>query len=281
MFITKDQLNRKIETPFPPKRIVSLVPSQTELLADLGLEKEVVGITKFCVHPDSWFKSKARVGGTKNLHLDKIRSLQPDLIIGNKEENDKSQLEILMKEFPVWMSDVNTLPDALNMIRSLGEITGKKEKGFEIAREITTRFEHLSAYAKASVSDGHSLLQRHTDKPSCAYFIWRNPWMVAGNNTFIHEMMQCCGLQNCFAHLSRYPEITLNQLQTVNCELLLLSSEPFLFKEKHAAEIRESFPEAKILFVDGEMFSWYGSRLLKVPAYFAQLRDQIAMGFDY
>jgi ABC-type Fe3+-hydroxamate transport system substrate-binding protein len=178
-----------------------------------------------------------------------------------------------MKEFPVWISDVNTLPDALNMIRSVGEITGRKEKAFEIVREICSHFEHLQDTLNSKPKTRNS-------KPACAYFIWHNPWMIAGSKTFIHEMMQYCGLQNCFAHLLRYPQITLNQLQTVNCKLLLLYSEPFPFKEKHAAEIHESFPEAKIIFVDGEMFSWYGSRLLKAPDYFVQLQDKI-MGFDY
>ncbi len=253
-----DQLNRNIQLPALPKRIVSLVPSQTELLADLGLQEKVAGITKFCVHPQHWFKNKTRVGGTKNLHLDQIRLLQPDLIIANKEENDKASLETLMAEFPVWVSDVHTLPAALEMIRSVGVLTGKKEKAAELATEIDRRFQILS---------------RGNTKRSgirTTYFIWRNPWMVAGDNTFIQDMMQRCGLQNCFEHLPRYPEITLQQLREADCEMILLSSEPYPFKEKHIAELSEYFPKTDIRLADGEMFSWYGSRLLQAPNYFKQ-----------
>lgn len=260
----EDQLGRKVEIPSPPKRIISLVPSQTELLADLGLDQEVTGITKFCVHPEEWFRSKKRVGGTKKLNLDVIHALKPDLILANKEENEKEQLEILMQEFPVWVSDVNTLSDALNMIRSVGEITGKKEKAVEMAREIATRFEKLA----------QTLNTKPQTPNRCAYFIWRKPWMIAGNDTFIHEMLSYCGLENYFGHLSRYPEIALEKLEP-DYPLLLLSSEPFPFKEKHAEEIRRDIPGAKILFVDGEMFSWYGSRLLKTADYFVRIREQV------
>src|SRR3954467_15419481 len=114
MLECKDQLGRKILfRQFPPKRIISLVPSQTELLYDLGLDEEVVGITKFCVHPETWFRNKTRVGGTKQLHIDIIRSLQPDLVIANKEENTKEQIDALAKEFPVWISDIQNIPQAL------------------------------------------------------------------------------------------------------------------------------------------------------------------------
>src|ERR1700741_3198050 len=106
-----DQTGRKISIPQIPQRIISLVPSQTELLFDLGLDKEVVGITKFCVHPPEWFQTKTRVGGTKQLKIDLIKQLQPDLIIANKEENVKEQIEELEKHFPVWISDVNNLED--------------------------------------------------------------------------------------------------------------------------------------------------------------------------
>ncbi len=249
-----DQLNRSIRLPALPKRMVSLVPSQTELLADLGLEQEVAGITKFCIHPTDWFRNKTRVGGTKQLHLDKIRALQPDLIIANKEENEKAQLEILMREFPVWISDVDTLPAALDMIRSVGALTGKEKKAVELATEICRRFQTLNPRLPA--------------KTKTAYFIWRDPWMVAGSQTFIHDMLQRCGLKNCFEHLPRYPEITLQQLHETNCELILLSSEPYPFGEKHLADFRKRFPKTDIRLVNGEMFSWYGSRLLQTPEYF-------------
>ena len=124
-----DQMHRKIHLPrFPLRRIISLVPSQTELLYDLGLEEEVVGITKFCVHPPEWFQSKARVGGTKTIHFEKIKALQPDLIIGNKEENEREQIEALAECFPVWMSDIATLEDALDMMLRVGALVDRPEQ---------------------------------------------------------------------------------------------------------------------------------------------------------
>lgn len=138
-----------------PRRIVSLVPSQTELLYDLGLEEETVGITKFCIHPEAWFRSKARVGGTKNVDIDKVRALQPDLIIANKEENVKEQIEALADIAPVWVSDIQDLDDALDMIRSIGHITGRQEKAELIAKLIGHRFNELQLHLTGSKRSAH------------------------------------------------------------------------------------------------------------------------------
>jgi len=238
------------------------VPSQTELLYYLGLEEEVIGITKFCVHPEHWFRHKQRVGGTKKLHLDMIRQLQPDLIIANKEENQQEDIEALMEEFPVWISDIHTLDQALDMIQQVGMITGRAIQG----QQLCTRIQQEFAALQFSPSPIHA-----------AYFIWRNPWMTVGGDTFIHAMLAACGLQHIFASAKRYPAITLEELQAAfkdvppEQQLVLLSSEPYPFKEAHIAEIRAVLPGAQILLVDGEMFSWYGSRLLEAPRYFKTL----------
>lgn len=257
-----DQMNGKIKLPqFPPQRIISLVPSQTEFLFDLGLEQEVVGITKFCVHPSAWFQTKARVGGTKTLHFDKIAALQPDLIIGNKEENERAQIEALAEHYPVWISDIVTLHDALDMMLRIGELTGRAEKAQEMVAEISTSFQAL---------------QQSTIQPRrAAYFIWRKPYMVAANSTFIHEMMQIAGFENVFADLERYPEITLDTLAAAQPDCILLSSEPYPFAEKHIAVFQEVCPDARIRIVDGEMFSWYGSRLRYAPDYFRSLWETL------
>lgn len=259
MTIFTDQLNRKIEIPFPPKRIISLVPSQTELLYDLGLRDEVVGITKFCVHPEEWFRSKTRVGGTKKYDLEKIKQLEPDLIIGNKEENEQAQIEELMKHYKVWMSDIYTLKDAYDMITRVGTLVGKQQEATMLKLQIESQFQQFTIRQP-------SIVNRR-----CAYFIWRKPYMVAGNNTFINEMLSCCGFNNVFADHSRYPEITEQQLAKANPELILLSSEPYPFKANHIMEFKAICPDAKIITVDGEIFSWYGSRLLQAPAYFEKL----------
>ncbi len=243
--------------------IISLVPSQTELLYDLGLEDEVIGITKFCVHPQKWFKNKARIGGTKKLNINKIKSLNPDLIIANKEENVKEQVEQLAVHYDVLVTDVNNLDDALSMVKAVGKLTGKTAKALSIADEIQLKFQKLI----------DSLSNKR--KIKSAYLIWKEPYMAAGGNTFINDMMRYCGLINIFTNVDRYPKINHEDLQA--CELILLSSEPYPFKEKHAQYLQQEIPGAKIILADGEMFSWYGSRLLLAADYFKHIRKEIEL----
>lgn len=259
MKLFTDQLQRTVRLGFPPRRIVSLVPSQTELLHALGLDAEVVGITKFCIHPAEWFRSKTRVGGTKQLHVDIIRQLQPDLIIANKEENEQAQIEALEKEFPVWISDIQTLPEACDMMLRVGALTDRAAKAEEIVNGIMQRFAQL-AVAVAG-----------TKRRRVAYFIWRNPWMVAASHTFIDHILGVYGFTNVFAKETRYPTLTTEQLRDIDCDLVLLSSEPYPFGEKHIAELQDIFPRAVIKLVDGEMFSWYGSHLLQTPGYWGRV----------
>ena len=248
-----DQMQRTVKVPKHPQRIISLVPSQTELLYDLGLGGRVVGITKFCIHPETWFRTKTRVGGTKKVDMEKIRALKPDLIIGNKEENDRSDIQTLEQEFPVWMSDIRDLSGALSMIQSIGELTGTQDKANSLHAAIGAGFE--------------GLVKR--DPPlTVAYLIWRKPFMLAGHGTFVNDMLQRCGLYNVFdADDARYPEITAQELAEAAPDVILLSSEPYPFKEKHIAEINGICPGTPVRVVDGELFSWYGSRLLKAPEY--------------
>lgn len=243
-----------------PNRIISLVPSQTELLFDLGLDDQVVGITKFCIYPATKVKHKPIVGGTKTLNINKILTLQPDLIIANKEENSREQIEALQQHYPVHVTDIVTLPDALAMIREVGSLVGKKPEAEQIAHQIETTLCPLP----------------QTLRPSVAYFIWRKPYMVAANDTFIHAMLEIAGFRNAFATQTRYPEITPDELRATQPDLIFLSSEPYPFDEKHKEEFKAIFPSAKIMIVDGELFSWYGSRLLQSSDYFRNLRNEIA-----
>jgi ABC-type Fe3+-hydroxamate transport system substrate-binding protein len=253
-------LGRSVRIADPPQRIVSLVPSQTELLADLGLDDEVVGITKFCIHPEAWFRSKARVGGTKTVHMDRVASLRPDLIIANREENVREQIEALAAIAPVWVSDIHTLGDALQMIEEVSAICGRPGAGKAIAARINAGFAALPLCASAG---------------KAAYCIWREPWMWAGGDTFIHDILQHCGFENALRGQPRYPEVSLEALKSLHPELVLLSSEPYPFKEQHIAEVSAAMPCAKILLADGEMFSWYGSRLLRAPEYLAGLLQSL------
>lgn len=248
-----DQIGRKFEVPIEPQRIVSLVPSQTELLFELGLESRVVGITKFCIHPKEWFKTKPRVGGTKKLSIERVSALKPDLIIANKEENNKEDIERLEKEFPVWVSNINTLNDALEMIRMVGEITHTD------ATELI-----------ANVEAGFMNLKPLTPIRRALYLIWKDPYMAAGTGTYIHDVMTLCGLENAVSDL-RYPALTEQEITELNPELILLSSEPFPFAKKHQQKLQLLLPSADIKLVDGEMFSWYGSRLKHVPSYLNNL----------
>ncbi len=260
--IFTDQMGRAVAVPFPPQRIVSLVPSQTALLYDLGLGERVVGITKFCVHPPEWFHTKTRIGGTKQIHIDRIAALQPDLVIGNKEENTQEQILALAERFPVWMSNVQTLPDALAMIQAIGQVTDTEQQ----AHEWAGRIEH--AFGQLAVQIASQPRRR------AAYLIWRRPWMAVASGTFIHEMMTLGGWENAFAHLERYPEISERQLAQAQPDYVLLSSEPYPFAQKHIAEVRALCPQAKVLLVNGEMFSWYGSRLLQAAAYLRALLEE-------
>ena len=259
-----DQMNREVHLAnYPPKRIISLVPSQTELLFDLGLAEEVVGITKFCIHPAAQFRKKTHIGGTKNYKFDLIHSLQPDLIIGNKEENEKEQIEELAQKYPVWMSDIKSITAAYEMINGIGQLTKKESKAINIVQKIQQNFEDFT--------------QQQINQPirKTAYFIWRKPYMVAGANSFIDKMMALAGFENVFKAEQPYPEIDLKTLQDLNIELVLLSSEPYPFKEKHIQEFQKHCPTAVIKLIDGEVFSWYGSRLLHSAAYFLNLHREI------
>lgn len=280
MITIADQLSNSVSLSSPPKRIISIVPSQTELLYDLGLEKEVVGITKYCVHPKDWKDSKTIVGGTKKLNLEKIRELKPDLIIGNKEENEKSQILELMKEYPVWTSDIKTLEEALKMIESIGEVTGKQKRAAEIQNNIREQLSHFKLQAMNLKFPARNVL----------YLIWRRPYICAGANTFIDHMLQICGLTNAASPLApllkergdsleaigvRYPEITPEEIRKANPFLIFLSSEPYPFRQKHIQELQIICPNAKVVLVNGEMFSWYGSRLLYAPSYFERLLQNL------
>jgi len=260
----KDQINRVFELNKTPKRIISLVPSQTELLVDLGLEEYIVGITKFCVHPINLKKNKTIIGGTKNIRTDKIKELNPDIILCNKEENTKEIVEACEKIAPTHVSDISTLDDSKELIKQYGEILSCKAQAKNIIKKLDDEIVSFKEFIKNS------------EEKKVAYFIWKNPWMVAGNNTFINHLLKINNLKNIFSNKERYPEIELQNItKNENPDLILLSSEPFPFKKEHINEIATYASQSKIILVDGEMFSWYGSRLLRAFDYFKKLHNSI------
>ncbi|MEM6684741.1 MAG: helical backbone metal receptor [Bacteroidota bacterium] len=259
-----DQMQRTLQLPKTPKRIVSLVPSQTELLYDLGLEDSVVGITKFCVHPYHFKSTKTVVGGTKKIKLDKIKALQPDIILCNKEENTQEMVEMLAQLYPVHVSDVKTIEESLEMILQYGAMFKCNTEASKIINKIRFHLKDFQEFVK--------------DIPvqKVAYFIWRKPWMVAGHDTFINYLLKLCKFENIYESLGRYPEVEIKKIRLQgDPEIVMLSSEPYPFKEEHAFELGRFTHHAKTVFVDGEYFSWYGSRLAKAFAYFKQLHIKL------
>ena len=258
-----DQLGKTHHFSQVPRRIISLVPSQTELLFDLGLDKEIIGITDFCIHPKEKCDHKTRIGGPKSVNFQLIDQLQPDIIIANKEENAKGEIQKLEGKHPVWITDIYTLEDALDMIRGIGELVDRPGEANDIISRIASSIDQVKD------------LQIRT-----AYFIWQEPYMVAGKDTFINEMLKKCGLTNVFGSLPRYPAVTEEQIKNARPEIILLCSEPYLFEKKHILEFKENFPFAKIFIVDGEIFSWYGSRLQYAGDYFKYLRGKISAALN-
>ena len=263
MITLTDQIGQELTFTSVPKRIISLVPSQTELLAHLGLQQQIVGLTKFCVHPKGLKEEKVIVGGTKSVHFDRIASLEPDLILCNKEENTKEMVEQLKKIAPVHTSDVRSLQDNYALIKQYGLLLGSKEKAAVCIQQIQKEAASLEELVK-----GKSRIK-------IGYLIWKDPYMVAGLDTFIDVMLTHIGLENVYQKYSgRYPVVELEKLKGV--DFLLLSSEPYPFTKQHQKEIEKSTGGLTML-VDGEYFSWYGSRLIGAFSYFAQLRKELEL----
>lgn len=251
----RDQLGRIIELKDTPERIVSLVPSQTELLVDLGLEKNIMGITRFCVHPTYLRQIKSKVGGTKKVNFRKIRELEPDIILCNKEENTREMVGELEQIAPVHISDVSNLDDAVELILQYGKIFNCESLAMTLSGSISKKADNLRKLAFGS------------PKRKVAYFIWKDPLMVAGKGTFIDSMLQLNNFENVFSK-ERYPQTSFEHLKDLEIDICMLSSEPFPFKEEHKEEF---YPFAgQVMIVNGEYFSWYGSRLLKAMDYFKQ-----------
>ena len=268
MKIIKDQIGREIQLKSVPKRIISLVPSQTELLCDLALENELVGITKFCVHPYHLKSTKTIVGGTKKVNFEKIKALNPDFILCNKEENSYDFLPELEKMAPTYFSDVNTIQDSIDLILRLGSIFNRRTESDNLAHKIEFKLNDFKQFI--------------LDKPirKVAYFIWTNPWMVAANDTYINELLKLNKFHNIYNHMSRYPKIELNKIRHEgDPDVIILSSEPFPFKDEHAMKIGTFTNRSITVFGDGEMFSWPGSRILLAFDYFKKLHEKLESHF--
>lgn len=260
----KDQLGALHSFETAPKRIISLVPSQTELLYDLGLEEKIIGITKFCVHPFHFKSTKKIVGGTKKIHFEKIKLLEPDIIICNKEENTEEIVNQLKEICPVWVTNIVSIEDNFQMIFDFGQLFNCRTEAQKWNDKLTF-----------ALSDFKNYIQDIEIKKA-AYFIWKDPYMVVGNDTYINELLKLNHFKNIYKDKGRYPEIELKKMRLEgDPDIVFLSSEPYPFKEEDAFEIGRFTHHAKTIFVDGEMFSWHGSRLLKAFSYFKLLHERL------
>lgn len=261
---TIDQLSNKVFVNQPIRKIVSTVPSQTELLFFLGMENKISGITNFCTHPADKIVNICKIGGTKNLNISKIFQLKPDIIIAGKEENDKDQINKLKQLFPVWISDVNSYSDAIAMIQKLGLLFDQSDLAINLVKQIQKGFNKV----------------RTKPKPKIVYLIWRDPYMTVGSNTFINDIFIKIGFENLFNHLQRYPVITIDELKNSQPEFILLPSEPYPFKDIHINEFNKICPNSNVLLVNGEMFGWYGNRLAVATTYFVDLIKEMKLNYQ-
>ena len=257
--ILTDDLSSTFNFYNVPQRIISLVPSQTELLYDLGLEQNIVGLTKFCVHPGHLKSEKKIVGGTKTVKYNLVENLKPDLIIANKEENTLDMVETLKHIAPVWVTNIKTLEDNQKMISDFGQIFQCEAVASALIQKIQSEQSNLNCVIDALSS------------PTVAYMIWKDPYMAVGADTFIGEMLRLNKLINVYENLDRYPEIQLEELVAIKPDVIMLSSEPYPFKAADVARIQKLVPEACVLIVDGQMFSWFGTRPIKAFKYFSEI----------
>lgn len=259
-----DHLGRNLYLPAEPQRIISLCPSQTETLVALGLGDRLVGKTRFCIHPKEALQAVQNIGGTKEVKFDRLRALKPDLIIGEKEENTPEMIAVLEKEFPVYVTDVRDLDSAHQMILDLGLITGTSSQATDIAQKTQASISKISGFEQPV---------------SCLYFIWKDPWMVVGADTFIDSVLKKCQFDNLGVQMTgRYPMFDKNHFSQKSPQVILLSSEPYPFKIAHFDDVKRLFPSALIRIVDGEMFSWYGSHMIGVEKYVELLVEDLKNG---
>ncbi|HYE91646.1 MAG TPA: cobalamin-binding protein [Terriglobales bacterium] len=274
----RDATGVALETAAPRRRIVSLIPSTTEILCEFGLADALVGVTAYCREPAAITRTKTRVGGEKDPDLDRIRALAPDLVIANVEENVAAHVETLRAwGVPVWVTYPRTVDEALVMIRELGEVTGAREPAARLLGELAP----LLARVRATVAS----------RPAVPVFypIWRTPWMTIGPDTYVHDVLRVCGAANVFGDATaRYPEVTLDEVAARRPAVILLPDEPFRFRAVHRRDFEPyrdvpAVRDGRMPLVDGKPFTWHGPRLMEalrtLPALFhPELGPALAAG---
>lgn len=250
-----------------PQRIICLCPSLTEAIFDMGAGDRVVGRTDWCVHPDEEVQLLTQVGGTKLVDLEKLFSLDPDLVIVNEEENRIEDVEkIQARGIEILNTFPKTVLQAAQTVRTIGDRIGCEEEAEKIARQIEAeRQKTLDEFCNAS-------------KFRYIYLIWRRPYMTINDDTFIADLISLVGGENVFAnHETRYPKIPVESLREAGPDAIFLPSEPYVFTAPHQAEIcaESGLPAERVLLVDGELMSWYGSRTPQGIQYIAKVAKKL------
>jgi ABC-type Fe3+-hydroxamate transport system substrate-binding protein len=235
-----DVRGRAFDFPRAPQRVVSLVPSLTETLFDLGAGDAVIGITDFCIFPPDL--QLPRVGGTKNPRVEDVRALAPDLVHMNLEENLRRHAEAIETFAPVFVTEPKSVDDVVTLIRQLGELHGHRGE---------------AAMLVARLQDELARMPRRSFTFACP--IWKNPWMWCGGDTYVSRLVEAAGGVNVLRNLERYPNVYLDEVMRMRPEIVFLPDEPYLFTEEDAAAIRGTrvigpFP--------GHLFTWHGTRTI-------------------
>lgn len=251
-----DATGAAVVLPAPPRRIVSLIPSITEILFALGAGPSVAGCTVYCTEPPEGVATKTRVGGEKNPKLEVIRALGADLVVANIEENLREHVETLRRwGIPVYVTYPRTVAAGIRLVGDLGALVGLPEQGTQMAAVLE------------SALDG--VRSARVGKPASRVFypIWRQPWMTVNRDTYAHDMLALCGGDNVFGQsVTRYPEVTLEDVARAEPGVILLPDEPYRFRRAHLADF-DAHPDIpavrdrRIHLVDGKLATWYGPRI--------------------
>lgn len=254
-------------------RIVCLVPSITKTLCDLGLKTSISGITNFCVDPPGLYKTAKRIGGTKDPDLADITSIDPTHVIVNEEENRKSDIDFIRKNFNTLTTFPKSPEDVPHLLEMLGNFLSVEEEANRYSNEIVAKLQQLKSGRGLADQLGKRFL----------YLIWRDPWMAVSRDTYISAFLELMGLENCVSTTERYPVLDLAGYVFPSVDTILLASEPWPFRRRDAAIIREKLgPKCpKLYWIDGKAMSWYGTETLsalnklEVSAFQSQLVKEI------
>lgn len=258
MITITDARNKKIVFSEPPKRVVSLIPSITEALFDLGAGEAIAGVSNYCIHPAEGVKNKIKVGGQKNPDMGKIKAIHPDLIILNMEENKPEHIKFLSQHYTTWVTYPRLFRDAENLLMQLGKVFDAESRASVYADKIRISSKQLSSIRRRKIKT--------------MYLIWRNPWMSINRDTFIHNVLELHHMENVYAKRDkRYFEVTAQDIEDADPDIIILPDEPYHFREKHKSEFSHlsvsAVKNSRIFLADGTYFCWYGTRTARASQY--------------